>query len=145
MDPDKFARRQAKWEARRLGRCRGGPDRGIVFGALIVGIGLLTLLANIGMVVIRDLWSFWPLAIVAVGVTKGLRCSRLSGQVSASLICAAGALLVLRNLDIVAFDLRMAWPVAMIGFGLAKLAEGLDRPGGLTYAAPDANDPALRQ
>jgi hypothetical protein len=128
MDPDKFARRQAKWEARRKWRCHRGPEGGIVVGSLIVAVGLLSLLGNIGIVMIRDLWSCWPLGVVAIGIAKGLRCTRPSGLIAASLICAAGALLLLRNLDILAFDFRIFWPVVMIGLGLAKLAEVLDPP-----------------
>jgi hypothetical protein len=128
MDREKFARRRAKWESRRTRRCQRGPERGIVFGALIVGIGLLSLLANIGIVMIHDVWSCWPLAIVALGVTTGLRSSRHSVLVLASLLSAAGSLLLLRNLDVFAFDFHMIWPVVIIGFGLAKLAELLDPP-----------------
>ena len=135
MDPDKFARRQAKREARRMRRCQHKPEHGMVFGALIVGIGLMMLLANIGIVVIRDLWSCWPLALVALGIVKGLRSTRTSGQVTASLICAAGALLMLRNLNLIAFDYRLDWPVLIIGFGVAKLAAVLDRPGSLVLCA----------
>jgi hypothetical protein len=128
MDPDKFARRQAKREARGKRRCQRGPEGGIVFGALIVAIGLVTLLGNIGLVMIRDLWSCWPLGLVAIGITKGLRCTRPSAQIAASLICAAGSLLLLRNLDVLVFDFRIFWPIVIIGFGLAKLAEVLDPP-----------------
>ena len=128
MDPGKFARRRAKWETRGMRRCQRGPEGGVIFGALIVGIGLLSLLGNIGMVLIRDVWSCWPLLLVAVGVAIGLRSSRHSVLVLASLISAAGVLLVLRNLDIFVFDFRMVWPVVIIGFGLAKLAEVLDPP-----------------
>lgn len=128
MDPEKFARRRAKWEGRRQRRCGRGPEGGIVIGAVIVGIGLLSLFANIGIALIRDAWNCWPLVIVAIGIATGLRNSRPSVLVSASLICAAGALLLLRNLDIFAFDFQMIWPVVLIGFGLAKVAEVLDPP-----------------
>ncbi len=128
MDPDKFARRRAKWEARKWRRCRRGPQNAIVLGVLIVCAGLVALLGNIGFALLRDLWSCWPLLIVALGITTGLRNGRPSMLVSASLISAAGALLFLRNLDIFSFDARLVWPVVIIGFGLAKLAEVLDPP-----------------
>lgn len=126
MDPDKFARRRAKWEARKVRRGQRGPESSMVIGALIVVVGLLSLLANIGHLMIHELWSCWPLLIVAAGITTGLKDSRFSILIAASLISAAGALLWLRNLDILAFDSRLIWPVLLIGFGSAKLAEVLD-------------------
>jgi hypothetical protein len=126
MDREKFASR-----GRRM------PEESTVFGVLIVVAGMLMLLGH-------RLWDCWPLWIVAVGIGKGLRCDSPSARIAASLICAAGSVLLLRNLNIIAFDSRMFWPLVIIGFGIAKLAQVLDRPGGFPYA-PDANEPAFRQ
>lgn len=109
-------------------RCQRSPQHGIFVGAVMVAIGLLALLGNIGYLFLRDLWSCWPLLLVAVGIAKGLKSSRPSVLISACLISAAGALLLLRNLDIFTFDLGSVWPVVIIGFGLAKLAEAFDQP-----------------
>jgi hypothetical protein len=90
------------------------------------------------------LWDCWPLWIVAMGILKGLRCDRTSSRIAASLICAAGSMMLLRNLNMFAFNWRMDWPLVIIGFGIAKLAEVWDRSGGSFYA-PDAKEPAFRQ
>ncbi|NLT42800.1 MAG: hypothetical protein GXX93_09015, partial [Anaerolineae bacterium] len=40
---------------------------GILFGALLVLLGLLLLLSNLGVIAV-DVWSLlWPLALIAIG------------------------------------------------------------------------------
>ncbi len=126
MDMDKAARRQARLARRMHRRCRQSPAGGMVFGFTIVAAGVLLLLDNLRILYVRDLRSFWPLALVAWGVSKALQSSRPSAILPGSLLAATGALLLLGNLGALTFDLRMAWPLLLIGLGLALLARAVE-------------------
>ena len=55
---------------------------GIVIGALIVAIGLVILLDNLGIVRVYDIWRFWPVILIGFGVSRILESRAPGGQVS---------------------------------------------------------------
>lgn len=44
--------------------------RQLVWGLVVVALGLAFLLDQMGMVEIRGIWHYWPLLLVAVGVNR---------------------------------------------------------------------------
>ena len=72
---DRIQRKMARLEEkmrRRQYRHSGGS--GIVIGAIIVLVGLGLLLDNMGIVQIHDLWRYWPVLLIAFGVSRVLSC-----------------------------------------------------------------------
>lgn len=110
-------------ERRQRFRSGGG---GIVIGGLIVVIGLMLLLDNMGIVRFHDVWRYWPVLLIIYGVSRILECHRPSGYVWGGLITLAGALFLLDNLDIVVFDFNFIWPLLLIAFGLSMLLRSMD-------------------
>src|ERR1700730_17132255 len=81
MDTDRWEERRQRWEQKqevRRGRWgkRMGGDRlhsgshGIFFGAIVVAVGCLLLLDNLGIVRFHDVWQYWPVLLVAWGVSR---------------------------------------------------------------------------
>jgi predicted membrane protein len=109
------------------GHHRSGMS-GILFGSVIVVIGLLLLLDNMGIVQVHDLWRFWPVILIVVGVSKVLEGRTPAGWVWGGLVALVGAMLLLDNLHILVIDLGdFIWPLAVIGFGVMLLLKALDR------------------
>jgi predicted membrane protein len=115
---------------------RGGSIRGhsglsgVVLGALIVGVGLIILLDNLGIVRIYDIWRFWPLILIGVGLSKILESRYPGGQVWGGLMVLIGAAFLLDNLHILIFDFdisHLILPLAVIGFGVFMLLRAMDR------------------
>jgi predicted membrane protein len=100
---------------------------GMVIGGLIVLIGLLILLDNMGIVRIHDVWRYWPVLLIVVGVSKILESRSPAGYVWGGVVTLAGALLLLDKLDIVVFDFNLIWPLLLIAFGLSMLLRSMDR------------------
>jgi predicted membrane protein len=101
---------------------------GILFGSVIVVIGLLLLLDNMGIVQVHDLWRFWPVILIVVGASKVLDSRTPVGWVWGGIVALAGAMLLLDNLHILVIDLGdFIWPLAVIGFGVMLLLKALDR------------------
>ncbi len=107
-------------------RYRSGAG-GIVIGGLIVVIGLLILLDNMGIVRVHDVWRYWPVLLIVYGVSRVLESHAPAGYVWGGVIALAGALLLLDKLDIVVFDFNLIWPLLLIAFGLSMLLRSMDR------------------
>jgi len=135
---DRMQRRMDRWD-RRMRRHRSGAG-GIVIGGLIVAIGLMLLLDNMGIVRFHDVWRYWPVLLIVFGVSRVLESHRPAGYVWGGVVTLAGALILLDNLDIVVFDFNLIWPLLLIAFGLSMLLRSLDRKRYLASAtgAPDA-------
>jgi hypothetical protein len=133
---DRMQRRMARWEGRRH---RSGAG-GIVIGGLIVAVGLMILLDNMGIVRFHDVWRYWPVLLIVFGVSRILESHAPAGYIWGGVVTLAGALLLLDNLDIVVFDFNLIWPLLIIAFGLSMLLRSMDRKRHLASAtgAPGA-------
>jgi predicted membrane protein len=118
---------------------------GIVIGALIVAIGLVILLDNLGIVRVYDIWRFWPVILIGFGVSRILESRAPGGQVWGGLMVLVGVAFLLDNLHILIFDFdvsQLIWPLAVIGFGVFMLLRAIDRKkyleGAPATAKPDS-------
>ena len=121
----------ARWETKRESKarrqaCRSGGG-GLVVGGIIVVAGLVLLLDNMGIIRSHDIWRFWPLALVAVGLSRILESHRPAALVWGGMIAAVGALLFLDNVGILLFDFHMLWPLVIIAFGVSMFLRAMDR------------------
>jgi hypothetical protein len=105
----------------------GSGAGGIVIGGLIVAIGLMILLDNMGIIRFHEVWRYWPVLLIVFGVSRILDSHRPAGYVWGGVLTLAGALLLLDNLDIVVFDYNLIWPLLLIAFGLSMLLRSMDR------------------
>jgi predicted membrane protein len=114
---------------------------GIVIGALIVAIGLIILLDNLRIIRVYDIWRFWPVILIAAGISKILESRMPGGQVWGGLMVLVGVAFLLDNLHIVIFDFEvehLIWPLAIIGFGVFMLLRAMDRKKALEGVARTA-------
>ena len=118
------ARMQRRMERRQR---YGSGIGGMVVGGLIVLIGLMILLDNMGIVRIHDVWRYWPVLLIVVGVAKVVESRAPAGYIWGGVITLAGALLLLDNLDILVFDFNLIWPLLLIAFGLSMLLRSIER------------------
>lgn len=111
-----------------------GSRRRRGFGTAIIGIGVLAigailLLDNFGIVDAENLWAYWPVLLILVGVSyfvrpKGSRCI-LSG----SIWLAIGAIILLSNFGIIGFEIWDLWPVVLVIVGLNLILKPFRRRG----------------
>lgn len=95
-----------------------------VAGAVLVLLGILFTLDNFGVVEAREIFRFWPLFIVGVGVVAFVRGKLPEQKVAGALIVAFGAALLLRSLGVIPrFRLREIWPLFLV-FGGGLLVWG---------------------
>ncbi len=120
---DKWQRRQAKWarrEARRAAHQHSGTH-GVFMGGIIIAVGVLFLLDNMGIVRFHDVWQYWPAILIVFGVARIAESHGPAAIVFGGIIAGLGALLLLDNMGIVYFDWHMFWPLLIIAWGLMML------------------------
>ena len=89
----------------------------LVFGLLVVAVGVLFTLDNLGLAEMDDLWPFWPAIFIVLGVAKLVAgVERAKGL----LWIVLGAVLLLPAVsdEIETQDLVERWPLFLIGFGV---------------------------
>jgi len=138
MDTDRWDERRQRWEQKQEARRARWEDRmsrrhyhsgasGIFFGAIVVAIGCLLLLDNLGIVRFHDVWQYWPVLLVAWGVSRIVDSRTPSGWVWGAAVALVGAFLLLDNLDIIVFNWAVVWPLILIAFGVSVLVRALER------------------
>ena len=105
-------------EARRVSR--------LVAGALLIGVGVLFVLGNLGLVRPPRAAELWPLVLVWVGITR-LAANRVASGV---LLLGLGAVLQLERLGVVFVSLDDLWPALLIALGAGLIADSLFAPAG---------------
>lgn len=113
-----------------------GPYTGLIPGAIILAIGAIFLLNNLGIIDAHHLWEFWPLLLIFSGLVKFFDpCRRAWGVI----LLAFGVLLQLNQLGIRHFSWSEFWPLILIAVGgmamwsalqARKLMEGIQTDDG---------------
>jgi predicted membrane protein len=113
------------------GWSRGGCISGqLIFGAVIVIVGLSLLLDNLGIIESsRDVLRFWPVALIAAGFGDLIAARGRGRAVRGTLLTAFGGLFLLNNLGVVDFNVFELWPLFLILFGVQMLMRSVSRPG----------------
>ncbi len=133
--------RRARWEERRARHADRHHNHGIFFGVVVVAIGCLLLLDNLGIFRFHDIWQYWPVLLILWGASHVINSRTPSGWVWGGVVALVGAFFLLDNLDIIVFNFHLLWPVLLIGFGVSVLVGTIERnrvrtgPSGAGYPA----------
>jgi predicted membrane protein len=97
---------------------------GLIPGAVILAIGAIFLLNNMGIVNAGHFFQFWPLILIFAGIVKMFDpCRRAWG----AMLLVFGVLLQLNQLGFGHFSWGEMWPIVLIaagGFAMWKMTEG---------------------
>ncbi len=98
----------------------------LVMGAVVVAVGLILLLDNMGIVPAHDLFDYWPLILIALGVTRILDSHSQAAVIWGGLVAGIGGLFLLRNLHIFYFNFDFFWPLIVIAVGASMLLRAME-------------------
>jgi len=99
------------------------PGRSVVFGTVIIVVGVLALLDKLDIFhfSIGDLFQFWPTIFVVVGILKMTDSKSRSSILIGLCFIVVGVAMMLSNLGIFHFSVRDWWPVILIAVGISVL------------------------
>ncbi len=123
---ERWARRQERW-TRRQGSWgqKHTPAHAVFLGAIIIAIGVIFLLDNLGIVRVYDVWEYWPVILIGAGAFRIVESRSATAVTLGAIMACIGALFLLGNLDLLRLDWNVFWPVILIAWGIVMLL----RPG----------------
>jgi predicted membrane protein len=90
----------------------------LVFGLIVLALGVIFVLNNLGLAHLHHYLRYWPVLLMAYGLARLLQPRRGGGRVWGLLVGVFGALLLLRNLHQVDFSVWALWPLFLVLIGL---------------------------
>ncbi|MDC8758343.1 LiaI-LiaF-like domain-containing protein [Janthinobacterium fluminis] len=98
---------------------------GIIVGVLVIVLGCLLLLDNLGWIELRYAMHFWPAILVIAGILKVVQSNNTSGHVVGAALIVVGLLLLLKRLGLFYLNWGTLWPVLIIFIGLSVVFKSL--------------------
>lgn len=89
----------------------------VVLGLLVIAIGVLFLLDNLGIIEFRQALSFWPVLLIVLGIVKLSDTRSPNGNLAGFLLVGVGATMMLSRVGLFDFSWRMLWPSVLIVVG----------------------------
>jgi hypothetical protein len=97
------------------------PAERMIPALVLIAVGALFFLSNLHIIYFQDIWRFWPVVLIAVGLAK-LVDSADGGSVACGVILlAVGGLFLAGNFGYLYLTWRTFWPLILIGLGLLML------------------------
>jgi predicted membrane protein len=116
----------------------------VLFGFIVIAVGVLFTLDNLGVIDARDYLQFWPAALVAVGAMK-LWQARITGTgwFAGAAFLLAGAWMLLNHVVYIRIDVHDVWPVLFVCLGAYLVWRGVAGPRRQRPADGDAHMSAI--
>jgi predicted membrane protein len=88
---------------------------------ILIGVGVLLLMDNLGIRLVSNIWHFWPLILIIIGLSK-LKTQHPAEKSSAYTLLFLGGIFLLVQLGVLKWRLIWQfWPVVLILFGLSLI------------------------
>ena len=100
----------------------GRQNSRLIAGGLLLILGVLFALQNLGVVRAGHLGDYWPLLLVWVGLTRMLG-ARRRHFASGLVVFLMGVFFQLDRLDVILVPMRHFWPLLLIVLGFGLIAD----------------------
>lgn len=96
-------------------------DIKVFFGIAIIAVGIILFLDNMGFDLRVNIFDFWPLILVAIGLNQLVQPQEARQPVSGVIFLSLGVYFLLDEFFYLPFDLGDLWPVILIFIGVSIL------------------------
>src|SRR5690349_2251079 len=117
---ERMERRRERW-AQGGNMCGGsGVTGGMIIGLGIITLGILFLLRNVGILYFDDIWQYWPVILIVIGISKLANPYSASNVIRGLIIGGVGTVFLLNNLGYIYGNVwEYIWPAVLIAVGLS--------------------------
>jgi len=91
---------------------------------IVIAVGVLFTLDNLGLGDAESLLRYWPVGLIAIGLVKVWQSRGTTGGVGGFLFIVAGLWLLADALEIVEVSLRRLWPLVLVLVGASLVWRG---------------------
>ncbi len=117
----------------------------IVISIVLIGVGTLFLLDNIGLIRIWNVWRFWPAALIVAGVSRLMDRRGPADWLWSIFLILCGGLWLGNNLHWLYFGFGTIWPLTLITLGVMGLTKTLESQGFSRYRTREAGVNYVRE
>lgn len=96
-----------------------GFDSKIFIGCAIIIIGTILLLKNLGIHIDIDIWQYWPVILIIIGIGHLTRPKEFRQSTSGIILICIGTIILANNLDIIDLTFGDLFPIILILIGFA--------------------------
>lgn len=96
-----------------------------LIGFLIIIFAVVLLLRNMELIPYINMWAFWPVFLIVIGLSQVLRPDESRQLLSGGLFLVVGLLFLLNNMHIIDFGFRELWPFILLIVGFAILRQAM--------------------
>ena len=90
---------------------------------VLIVVGAVFLLRNLGLFPVHELLRYWPVALIAIGLFRLVDSDRGNERVIGAILILAGAVLLAGTLGSFYLSWNTLWPLVLIGAGLLMLVQ----------------------
>ena len=101
-----------------------------VIGLLLAAAGVVLQLTTLDLIDIRwrtlwSLWRFWPVILIAVGVSMMIR--QRDNMIGGAVVASLGVYFLASNFYVIDFEIWRLWPIAVIALGFSMMRRSRGR------------------
>jgi Domain of unknown function (DUF5668) len=106
----------------------------LVPALVLIAVGGIFLLSNLHMMRVRDIWEYWPVIPMVIGVFRLADAQDARDRTLGGILLAVGSIFLANNMGLIPFNVWDMWPLLLIGVGVYML---VDRAAGPKFPAAD--------
>ncbi len=121
----------------------GGVPRnsGLVMAVALIALGVLFFLSNLGLLRMHDIFAYWPVILIVVGLTKLSKTPGMPGSLHGIMFIVIGCVFLMVNLGLFSIHGRMLWPLILVGVGVLMLSRSIAQRDAFAMNAHDDTHP----
>ncbi|HZI67129.1 MAG TPA: DUF5668 domain-containing protein [Thermoanaerobaculia bacterium] len=96
-----------------------------IFGVILIGLGTIFTLDNLGYVDAFRFWEYWPVVLIGFGLASLIAPKDAGDPAGGAVMTAVGTFFLLRKLDVIDWRFRDVWPMFLVFAGVALIARAL--------------------
>jgi hypothetical protein len=96
-----------------------------IFGVILIALGTIFILDNLGYVDAFRFWDYWPVVLIGFGLSSLIAPKDAGDSAGGAVMTAVGTFFLLRKLDVINWRIRDVWPAFLVLAGVALIARAL--------------------
>ena len=95
----------------------------LVPALVLIAVGGIFLLSNLHLMRVNDIWEYWPVIPMVMGVFKLVDAEDARDRTIGGILLAGGSIFLANNMGLIPFNVWDMWPLLLIGAGVYMLVD----------------------
>jgi predicted membrane protein len=100
----------------------------LILGLVVMTLGVLWTLDNLGLIESEPILRWWPAVLVAIGAAKLLGFATRRNPVAGAIFSIIGLWMLAEQFDMIRVSFWTMWPLALVAIGIGMLTRSAVRP-----------------